>query len=336
MHVNTARELDCMWGGQKLLGHLRILVIAIAAFGAWDGLSYAAPSGQGRNAPPPPVGSDDPHGADLNEGKSIAEIFNAGCGACHKSPHGLAKDSNTTSLTNFLRQHYTTGAPQAAALANYLATSAREGKPAREPVATPARTNPAERSPAIGARRAPKGEEGNTPEEAVTPPAAIPGQHRKPARVEQADKLREEKRKERKTLHGRPLPSSQTHEAVAPTEEGKPSATKRQANKPREAAKPASEGVKPTPEHVRAPVQEAAKPAKPSEAETPSAPEEKTAAPVAPAGTEKQQAGAAPGAAETVSAPETPKAVAPSVSAASPQPEPKPVEKKPEAPEIPL
>jgi mono/diheme cytochrome c family protein len=54
--------------------------------------------------------------AQSNAGKSSAQIFGATCNACHRSPREL-KPTNA----GYLRQHYTTGGQEAAAMAAYLA-----------------------------------------------------------------------------------------------------------------------------------------------------------------------------------------------------------------------
>src|SRR5262249_5140160 len=55
--------------------------------------------------------------ANLDAGKSAAQIFADTCTACHRSP----RESRPTSAA-FLREHYTTGAREAAAMAAYLAS----------------------------------------------------------------------------------------------------------------------------------------------------------------------------------------------------------------------
>src|SRR5258708_15277799 len=55
--------------------------------------------------------------ANLDRGKSAAQIFADTCNACHRSPREIRPTSAA-----FLREHYTTGAQQAAAMAAYLAS----------------------------------------------------------------------------------------------------------------------------------------------------------------------------------------------------------------------
>jgi hypothetical protein len=56
----------------------------------------------------------------LEAGKSPAQIFAGTCTACHKAPRGLLKSVSASSLSSFLRQHYTTSPEMAGVLASYL------------------------------------------------------------------------------------------------------------------------------------------------------------------------------------------------------------------------
>jgi hypothetical protein len=56
----------------------------------------------------------------LDQGKSASQIFANACVECHKEPRGLAKGRSASALTEFLREHYTTNAQQAAQLAAYV------------------------------------------------------------------------------------------------------------------------------------------------------------------------------------------------------------------------
>jgi hypothetical protein len=56
----------------------------------------------------------------LDAGKTPSQIFAGTCTACHKSPRGLLKTVSPSSLSNFLRQHYTTSPNMAGVLASYL------------------------------------------------------------------------------------------------------------------------------------------------------------------------------------------------------------------------
>jgi cytochrome c551/c552 len=63
--------------------------------------------------------------SNLDAGKSPEQIFSDTCSACHHAPQDLKQPS-----AQFLRQHYTTGARQAAALAAYLERAIHEPRPA--------------------------------------------------------------------------------------------------------------------------------------------------------------------------------------------------------------
>jgi len=56
----------------------------------------------------------------LDQGKSASQLFAGSCAECHKAAHGLAKGKNADTVAAFLREHYTTGRDQAAALAAYI------------------------------------------------------------------------------------------------------------------------------------------------------------------------------------------------------------------------
>jgi hypothetical protein len=77
--------------------------------------------------------------ANLDRGKSAAQIFADTCNACHRSPREIRPTSAA-----FLREHYTTGAQQAAAIAAYLAS-----------VGSDARAVQQRRPPTLGAGQAP-------------------------------------------------------------------------------------------------------------------------------------------------------------------------------------
>jgi hypothetical protein len=107
---------------------------------------------------------EDPHGADINVGRTPAQVFATDCGVCHKSAQGLARDRSPNALISFLRQHYTTGIQQAGALAAYLASvpGAIEPRGGRQPM--PTRASPPERQPAQSdPRRAVRPEGGGRP-----------------------------------------------------------------------------------------------------------------------------------------------------------------------------
>jgi hypothetical protein len=145
-------------GGGSMVLRLRGCLIGAIMLAAVPGLGASSVSAQprgtpARSAPPalPPTGHQT-EPVDLNEGKSPAELFQAGCSVCHQSATGLAKGRREGELANFLRQHYTSSVQHAGALAGYL-TSGGRGGPA---VAAPSRQQgPVERPPAPIGRRTP-------------------------------------------------------------------------------------------------------------------------------------------------------------------------------------
>jgi hypothetical protein len=60
------------------------------------------------------------HGQDLDAGKTGPQLFAQDCSACHRSPQGLTKNMSGGSLVSFLRQHYTSSASSANAVAAYV------------------------------------------------------------------------------------------------------------------------------------------------------------------------------------------------------------------------
>lgn len=127
----------------------RRLCICLLAFafgcGAVVALTWAAAAQRQPQAQVPP---EDPHGADINEGRTPAQVFATDCGVCHKNAQGLAKDRSPNALVGFLRQHYTTGIQQAGALAAYLASIPSAPEPRGGRQLMPTRVSPPERQPA--------------------------------------------------------------------------------------------------------------------------------------------------------------------------------------------
>jgi hypothetical protein len=148
------------------------LVLATTAFAQTRNNQPTGPKPRGSELP---TSGHQTEAVDLNEGKSAAELFKAGCAVCHQSPAGLAKGRRDSELAGFLRQHYTSGTQHAAVLAAFLAAGGRGGPAA---AATPARLNPnapIDRPPAPIGRE----EEGRKPQEAARPDRE-PASKRKP------------------------------------------------------------------------------------------------------------------------------------------------------------
>jgi hypothetical protein len=84
--------------------------------------------------------------SNLDAGKSAAQIFSDTCNACHRSPREVRRTSPA-----FLREHYTTGTREAAAMAAYLAS-----------VGSDARAVQQRKPPVLGAGRTPTAENSGT------------------------------------------------------------------------------------------------------------------------------------------------------------------------------
>jgi hypothetical protein len=167
-------------GGSMTLrrkGWLVVVVALVTCLTMSDGMAQPRGGAQRSQQPAPPAQPPTGHQSepvDLNEGKSPAELFKAGCEVCHQSAAGLAKGRREGELTNFLRQHYTSSVQHAGALASFL-TSGGRGGPA---VAAPSRQPPVERPPASVGRK--PADEDRKPQEAARPPEREPASKRKP------------------------------------------------------------------------------------------------------------------------------------------------------------
>lgn len=163
-------------GSTILLKRGCLVVVALLTVLAASGAVAQPRSGAQRpqpQAPLPPSGHQT-EPVDLNEGKSPAELFQAGCSVCHQSPAGLAKGRREGELTNFLRQHYTSSVQHAGALASFLTSGGRGGPP----VAAPSRQAPVDRPPAPVGRK--PADDDRKPQEAARPPEREPATKRKP------------------------------------------------------------------------------------------------------------------------------------------------------------
>jgi hypothetical protein len=97
--------------------------------------------------------------SNIDAGKSPAQIFSDTCNACHRSPRELKQTS-----AGFLREHYTTGGREAAAMAAYLTS-----------VGSDARAVQQRRPPVLGAgREAPASETASKPSQGPQPPQTVP------------------------------------------------------------------------------------------------------------------------------------------------------------------
>jgi hypothetical protein len=116
--------------------------------------------------------------SNLDAGKSAAQIFADTCNACHRSPREVRPTSAA-----FLREHYTTGGREAAAMAAYLAS-----------VGSDARAVQQRRPPTLGAGQAasPGADQGNdrrTPEQGQPSPGAATVRPRLPSESVEAGNL---------------------------------------------------------------------------------------------------------------------------------------------------
>jgi hypothetical protein len=85
--------------------------------------------------------------SNLDAGKSAEQIFADTCAMCHTTPHAL----RAAPSQQFLRQHYTTGARQAAAMAAYVEKAMKEPPPPPPaPVVIPAKSRRPSESIEIG------------------------------------------------------------------------------------------------------------------------------------------------------------------------------------------
>jgi hypothetical protein len=85
--------------------------------------------------------------SNLDAGKSPAQIFSDTCNACHRSAREIKPAG-----PGFLRQHYTTGAREAAVMAAYLAAIGSDPHAVQQ-----------RRPPVLGAGQAPAAETANRP-----------------------------------------------------------------------------------------------------------------------------------------------------------------------------
>jgi len=145
---------------------------------------------------------------DYSAGKTPAQLFSGDCSACHQSPRGLAKGKDQGSLAGFLREHYTTKAETAGALAAYLLS------------------NP-------GPAPDPRGRQRGTPERST--PASAPAAAQAPKPAEQDPLFRR--------IFGSPAaePEQAGDGAIATPEPGEGASNARQKGKPRTATRPGAE-----------------------------------------------------------------------------------------------
>jgi hypothetical protein len=123
----------------------------------------------------------------IDQGKSAAEMFSGDCATCHKSAKGLANGRSSGALAGFLREHYTSGPQQAAALAAYV-LGAGSGpaptanlKPGTGPGTAPGEPKTSDAKPGEKARAGRQPEQDTKVEAEPVNEPAVAGAGRKPA-----------------------------------------------------------------------------------------------------------------------------------------------------------
>jgi len=99
---------------------------------------------------------------DFSAGKTPAQLFAGDCAACHRSPQGLGRGRDASSLTSFLREHYTTKPANAGALASYLVSLSGGSGAVRRP-------SSGSEEPRSGTRQKPAADGAPKPEEQPAP-----------------------------------------------------------------------------------------------------------------------------------------------------------------------
>jgi hypothetical protein len=167
----------------------------------------------------------------LEAGKSPAQIFAGTCNACHKSPRGLLRSVPASSLSGFLRQHYTTSGDMASVLSSYLVANGAadtrvQGKDKQGKDGAKEGTKEAARAPADGAKQ-----QSRLPRAGETPDAMRPDLVRPEGPAQAAIDPRQKQKHGKK---GRPEEPARTEPADAAKETAKGD----------EGAKPAADSAK--------------------------------------------------------------------------------------------
>jgi hypothetical protein len=192
----------------------------------------------------------------LEAGKSPSQIFAGTCTACHKAPRGLLKTVPASSLSSFLRQHYTTSPEMAGVLASYLisngATDTRisaDKKGAREGTREARQeTKPPEQLDRWGRRIHPGGA---PPPEAAPVSSGETPQSPSQATIEAAREQNAKQKLSKRNKPGEELPKENpkgegTKEASTPGESAKPEGSK-PSEAPSQSANAAPSGPSETP-----------------------------------------------------------------------------------------
>ena len=174
---------------------------------------------------------------DYSAGKTPAQLFSGDCSVCHKSARGLAKNRDARSLASFLREHYTSKAESAGALASYLLGNPGPATDPRRQGATPV--------------------EGAAPQPGQSPRQPARGRKPDPAELAREAKAAEEAAKAKLRAYAatgeaaRPLVTDAPPAPAAvtpPPAEAAPTAPAAQAPSTSESATPSAAGETPKPE----------------------------------------------------------------------------------------
>jgi hypothetical protein len=104
----------------------------------------------------------------IDAGKSPAQMFADTCSNCHRRPSELKRGASAS----FLRQHYTPGAQEAAAMANYLASVPADPRAGKDKAKAPAQEKEkAKAQPQQQAERPPERPQERPKAQAPQPPA---------------------------------------------------------------------------------------------------------------------------------------------------------------------
>jgi hypothetical protein len=178
----------------------------------------------------------------IDQDKTPAHIWASDCAVCHKSMRGLANGRGSSSLTEFLAEHYTSNQQEAAALAAYvLAGGGGSGKPVPVRGEQPDHTQAAGEPPKEQGRRPPKPDEERA---AGAKPVRHPAARGKPEPEERSASAEPAPvRGEQKPPSDRrkPSPVARTHERPTPATAVPPKPERAEvaaAPKPVEAPKP--------------------------------------------------------------------------------------------------
>jgi hypothetical protein len=122
------------------------------------------------------AGSALPQG-NIDAGKSPAQMFADTCSNCHRRPSELKRGASAS----FLRQHYTPGSQEAAAMASYLAGVPADPRAGKEKAKAPqakAQQQAQERPKAAQQAHAQKGKRPELAKSAAEPPPETPAETR--------------------------------------------------------------------------------------------------------------------------------------------------------------